>query len=304
MATQVMPQISDQRRHLTELKKIVVGHDFSEAAGRALADAMTLARRFQAEIVVAHAASSNFDGSEFLSFRGHDQRVHADMENLRRRMGLAGHQCKDIVRSGGAAATLYDVADEERADLLLVGAYGNGSKERTTLGSTAELLLRSIPCPVLIYGPKITRSLFRDKEAISILVPVELPCDPRCLSFAIDVAKLFKAKLEVLHVVDMSRAVSMPHAFQDMQYTCEEIASHLRAGGVEVAGSLLFGKPDEAIVSRSQELQSAFILMPLETRGHLSSAKSDNVATNVIRNAEVPVMTYRINLGIGGSTLQ
>jgi hypothetical protein len=80
-----------------------------------------------------------------------------------------------------------------------------------------------------------------------------------------------------------------------MQYTCEEIATYLGGEGVDVAGSLLFGKPDAAIVSRCQELRSSLILMPLETRGYLSSANSDNAAANVIRDAEVPVMTYRID---------
>lgn len=41
MAAQVMPQVADQRKHLITLNKIVVGHDFSEAADRALGDAMT-----------------------------------------------------------------------------------------------------------------------------------------------------------------------------------------------------------------------------------------------------------------------
>jgi nucleotide-binding universal stress UspA family protein len=217
------------------------------------------------------------------------------MDDIVKHVAQAGYSCKDVVRSGVPAATLYDVVDEESPDLLLVGAYGNGSQERGTLGSTTELLLRSISCPVVTYGPKFGRPLFQDAKPFSILVPIELPCDPRCLSFAIEVAKLFRAKLEILHVIDMDHADSMPHAFQDMQYACEEIATRLRMGGVEVAGSVLFGKPDAAIVSRSQELQSSLILIPLETRGHLSSTKSDNVAAHVIRNSNVPVMTYRID---------
>ncbi len=189
---------------------------------------------------------------------------------------------------------LTEIALEEGADLLLLGAYGDGPKERKTLGRTAELLLRSVPCPVLTHGPKMTKPLFQDGKALSILVPIELPCDPRYLLFAVSVSKLFKAKLEILHVVDMNNAFSMPHAFQDMQYTCEQIATFLGQEGVAVAGSLIFGKPDAAILSRSHELRSSLILMPLETRGFLSSLTSDNVAASVIRSAEVPVMTYRL----------
>jgi len=292
MTTQEMAHMTEDGKRVTELKKIVVGHDFSDIADRAFADAMALAARFNGEIIVAHAQDSNFSATTVYR---NDQQVQEEMHQLINRIAEAGYPSKEIVRSGTPAATLCDVVDEEDADLLIVGAYGNGSQERATLGSTAELLLRSIPCPVLTYGPRFSRPLFQNDRPPSILVPIELPCDPRCLSFAIHMARLFRAKLEILHVVDMDRAISMPHAFQDMQYTCENIAACLRTGHVEVAGSLLFGKPDTAIVSRCRELQCSFILMPLETRGHLSSAKSDNVAANVIRTTEVPVMTYRIN---------
>jgi nucleotide-binding universal stress UspA family protein len=292
MAIREASQVAEDRRGMTALKKIVVGHDFSDAAHHAMDDAMALAARFSGEIIVAHVQDSNVSTA---AINRNDQRVREELHQLINRIAEVGYPNKEIVRSGTPAAILYDVVCEEDADLLLVGAYGNGSKERATLGSTTELLLRSIPCPVVTYGPKLSRTLFQNDRFSSILVPIELPCDPRCLSFAIHIAKLFRAKLEILHVVDMDRAISMPHAFQDMQYTCENIAACLRTGDVEVAGSLLFGKPDTAIVSRCRELQSSFILMPLETRRHLSSVKSDNVAAHVIRATEVPVMTYRID---------
>ncbi|WP_433964882.1 universal stress protein [Tunturiibacter gelidiferens] len=293
--TQVLPQIFAENRYLAGLRKIVVGHDFSETADHALVDAMALADRFNAEIVIAHIEPREANDFKFRSSDERDDRTVAEMENRLRRVALAGHQCRKIIRFGDAAKMLAEIAQEEGADLLLLGAYGDGPKDRKTLGRTAELLLRSVPCPILTDGPEMTRSLFQNKEPLSILVPIELPCDPRHLIFAVSVSKLFKAKLEILHVVDMNQALSMPHAFQDMQYTCEHIATFLRQEGVSVAGSLLFGNPAAAILSRSQELHSSLIMMPLETRGFLSSTTSDNVAANVIRSAQVPVMTYRLD---------
>jgi nucleotide-binding universal stress UspA family protein len=295
MSTQVLSQIFAENKYLVGLRKIVVGHDFSETADHALVDAIALAGRFNSEIVIAHIEAREANDFEFPSSHELDDRTLIEMENRLRRVVSAGHQCKKIIRFGDAATILAEISREEGAELLLLGAYGDGPKDRKTLGRTAELLLRSVPCPVLTHGPEMTRSLFQDKEPSSILVPIELPCDPRHLVFAVSVAKLFKAKLEILHVVDMNRALSMPHAFQDMQYTCEQIATFLRQEGMSVAGSLLFGNPAAAILSRSQELHSSLIMMPLETRGFLSSATSDNVAANVIQSAEVPVMTYRLD---------
>jgi nucleotide-binding universal stress UspA family protein len=295
MTNQVVSQAAVERKHMAAMTKVLVAQDFSEAADRALEDAMALSQQFHAEIVIAHVKPPYTEIFDIPNSPEWEDPVRVTMENLSRRVALAGHSCKQIIRSGDVAKTLAEIAEEESVDLLLLGAYGDGPKDRATLGQTAERLLRSAPCPILTYGPKMARSLLRDKDHMSILFPIELPCDPRCLVFAVSVAKLFNARLEILHVIDMNRVLSMPHAFQDMQYTCEEIALHLREQAVTVAGSVLFGKPDTAIVSRSQELHSAFILIPTETRRHLSSITSDNVAANVIRNAGVPVMTYNID---------
>jgi nucleotide-binding universal stress UspA family protein len=289
MATLAITPISAATTENRGLNKLVVAHDFSSAANHALADAMAISRRFSSEVVIARVRSSEASTYEFQG-SGKDGRYATSSFSV----DIPGRPCREIVRSGSVAQTLFDIGREENPDLLLLGAYGHGSKDRPTLGSTAELLLRSISCPVVTYGPKVTSPLFDDKRPMSILVPIELPCAFRYLAFAVSMAKLFQAKLVVLHVVDMDRAPSMPHAFQDMQYACEEIALHLRESGVKVSGSLLFGKPDSAIISRCLELHSSFIMMPLETRGRLSSADSDNVAAGVIRNAEVPVMTYRL----------
>jgi hypothetical protein len=57
----------------------------------------------------------------------------------------------------------------------------------------------------------------------------------------------------------------------------------------------MFGQPASIIVARSLETHSSLILLALEARGRLSSTYSDNVAAQVIRAAQVPVMTFRLN---------
>lgn len=295
MTNQIVSQLPVEREHRTALMKLMVAQDFSVAADRALEDAMALSQQFHSEIVITHVNPLYATLFELLNSQPWQDPVRVAMENLTRRVALAGYACKELIRFGDVAKTLTEIAKEECADILLLGAYGDGPKDRATLGRTAERLLRTVSCPILTYGPKVTRSVLHAKDHMSVLVPIELPCDLRYLFFAVSIAKLFDAKLELLHVVDMEQALSMPHAFQDVQYICEEMATSLREQGVTVSGSLLFGKPDQAIISRSKELQSSFILIPLETREHLSSTTSDNVAANVIRGAEVPVMTYRID---------
>lgn len=273
------------------IKKLMLAHDFSDAATSALEDAKELTSQFDAELLISHIEPSGLENHD-----GLNSRIRSDLENLIEHLIATGHPCRQLMRSGNEAQMLSKIVEEEQPDLLFIGAYGHGSQVRETLGSTAERLLRSVSCPVLTYGPKLTKALFHTKRPpISILVPIELPCAPHSLDFAVGIARLFRAKLEILHVVDMDRMLSLPHAYQDVQYTCEQIVGHLREGTTQVAGSLVFGKPAEAILARSRELNSSLILIPLDTRPHLSAKNSDNVAANVIRRADVPVMTYRFD---------
>ena len=49
-----------------------------------------------------------------------------------------------------AAPTIAEVAAEEGADLVVVGTQGRGVLDRLVVGSVAERVVRTAPCPVLV----------------------------------------------------------------------------------------------------------------------------------------------------------
>jgi nucleotide-binding universal stress UspA family protein len=55
-----------------------------------------------------------------------------------------------IAESGPAAQTIVEHADSARAELVVVGTHGRTGLSRLTLGSTAEAVIRSAPCSVLV----------------------------------------------------------------------------------------------------------------------------------------------------------
>jgi nucleotide-binding universal stress UspA family protein len=55
-----------------------------------------------------------------------------------------------IAMSGPAAQTIVDYAGSAPAELVVVGTHGRTGLARLTLGSTAESLIRSAPCCVLV----------------------------------------------------------------------------------------------------------------------------------------------------------
>ena len=55
-----------------------------------------------------------------------------------------------LARSGPAAQTIVDIAASACAGLVVVGTHGRTGLARLTLGSTAEAIIRSAPCSVLV----------------------------------------------------------------------------------------------------------------------------------------------------------
>ena len=76
--------------------------------------------------------------------------MHAAAGKLRLRE-LSVHE---HVRRGDPALVLADIAAEENARLLVVGAGEHGKLARRLIGSVADLLAERAPCNVLIVRPR------------------------------------------------------------------------------------------------------------------------------------------------------
>lgn len=285
-------QVSTRPNPDPVLKRIVVGYDASPAAERALSDAVTLGKRFKAEILVVQVTAPDENSATSLTaLRDERMREFHDLDAFRNRLATMSVSSRGIVRTGIVGDTLFNICCEEKADLLLLGAYGHRLQDRQTLGSTAEFLLRAVPCPTFTYGPEVTSSFDAVTHDGPVLVPISLPCSAGQLEQVTKIGKLFDVRLEILHVAEHGH----PTFIRDLEYQCEQLTNLLRYGGIPAKWSLYCGTPATVITARSVEIESPFILIPLRWGHRLSSMTSDNVAAHVIRCSKIPVMTYKVD---------
>jgi nucleotide-binding universal stress UspA family protein len=54
-----------------------------------------------------------------------------------------------VMRRGSPSTEIVALASEEHADLLVIGTHGRGGVSRALLGSVADRVIRTAPCPVL-----------------------------------------------------------------------------------------------------------------------------------------------------------
>jgi nucleotide-binding universal stress UspA family protein len=156
------------RRQITvtgqdSIKKIVVGVDGSVQAGQALAWAIRLAQASRAEIIAVLAIPPP-SYYEFGAGYGVpvvpaelDPEWRAEMRHdfeLKWCAPLAhsGLGYRLVVRDGRPAAVIGSLADEEEADLVVVGRRGRGGVAEMLLGSVSHELSHHCKHPVLLFS--------------------------------------------------------------------------------------------------------------------------------------------------------
>lgn len=142
---------------MKQIKRIVVGTDFSEIAQRAVDSAVNLAAQVGASVWLVHAYELpmySFPDSVVVSSpdvaqkitTAALQRLEAEVERLKGR----GVSIQTLLRMGAPWDELNGVATEEDADVIVVGTHGRRGFSRVVLGSVAERMMRTAVRALLV----------------------------------------------------------------------------------------------------------------------------------------------------------
>jgi nucleotide-binding universal stress UspA family protein len=140
--------------------RIVVGTDGSETARQAVREATELAKQTGASLDVVSAfdpvPSSRLreERLEAPADIAHEVNPHEDVDAIlaeaARDVEGSGVNVRTFARQGEAADAILDVAEEENADLIVVGNKGMTGAKRFLLGSVPNKVSHHAPCSVLI----------------------------------------------------------------------------------------------------------------------------------------------------------
>ncbi|MCA1945654.1 MAG: universal stress protein [Desulfovibrio sp.] len=137
--------------------KLLVAHDGSPQAGKALDMAATLAKNLNAEItVVTVTPDLTYPLDELppeLAQRLNDtvaSETRTLLQAVAKQMEEAGHAVKTTARTGRPADGILAVAKEIGADMILVGSTGKQGASRLFLGSVSGSVAQHAPVSVLV----------------------------------------------------------------------------------------------------------------------------------------------------------
>jgi nucleotide-binding universal stress UspA family protein len=184
------------------LKRILVGTDFSSESDVALAHAVRIARRLEAQLLLAHAGTVLEPTAAALAPESaalaEYQRIIAehDVENRTRLQALVaevraqGLKAEEHLIDGFADTALRDAAEKLDADLVVIGTHGRTGLKRLLLGSVAERVVRLCRRHVLVARPGGLESGVPGSSAKGgyrrVLVPTDFtPLAERALELAL-----------------------------------------------------------------------------------------------------------------------
>lgn len=127
------------------IRRILVPTDFGQASDAALAQARELAAALGASLHLVHVVEDA-------------ERADALAASLE---AALGHQT--ALLSGPTARTIVEYAADRAFDLIVMGTHGRTGVAHLLLGSVAEQVVRTAPCPVLTVRER--RAPARDVEA-------------------------------------------------------------------------------------------------------------------------------------------
>jgi nucleotide-binding universal stress UspA family protein len=143
-----------------ELQAILVATDFSDCAAAAFRIAQDLAKTYQAKLILLHVIhqrlveqmASHLRVAAETLLPDLRQRTKEEMSQFLERVQSADLEVESLVAVGLPFQEIAVLSRELAVDLVVLGGYGRsgrGNIEEVFFGSTAEKVVRLLPCPVL-----------------------------------------------------------------------------------------------------------------------------------------------------------
>lgn len=139
----------------TKVRTIVCPVDFSNDAFAALDYAAALAQQHHAKLILLHVVDNpltEFYGTHGATYYAEvDHAIEKSKDLLAEaiRTHAAQVPCDIVVKHGKPYDEILELAAGAHADMIVMSTHGHTGPRRLIIGSVAEKVVRTAPCPVL-----------------------------------------------------------------------------------------------------------------------------------------------------------
>jgi len=288
-------------------KSILIGIDFSDPSVETVRWAVS---RFpDAELTLFHAVEplgipgylTRELGSRLNIFKEQDLDARANLEEIARQCGI---EARLEVRAGWIPEALASVAEETRADLVVVGAHQKRVWPTDELGNTCVSIVRKATVPVLVWRP------IRQERDKTILAALDLRDGSAPIAAtAARYAAYFGTRLVLLHAMPGTlqayvRAVSSPTKTDDTVRALEQRARREALARVpkklreslEIQTAIVRGRPIVHHILTAAEAEAADLIVigKYHAPGLKGRVLLGGITAQIIQGANCSVLTVPV----------
>lgn len=146
-----------------KMHTILYTTDFSESSKMAFSLAYSLARDHQARLVVLHVVPAGTYEIVNLAQLGHGESMGQFEDDIRHELQQFRPPDNRVpmeykLANGDPVASIVKEAEDTRCDLIVLGTHGRTGFRRVLMGSVAEHVMRTAPCPVLVVKAQVQQA--------------------------------------------------------------------------------------------------------------------------------------------------
>ncbi len=283
--------------------KIVIGFDGTDSGEDALALGLLLARATGAVPVVAVVHPQEYPigvgrvDAEWVAY------MHEQAEELlgRARRLLGAERGADYreVSAPSESRGLHELAEQEQAELVVVGSSHRGPLGRTYPGSTGDRLLQGSACPVAV-APRGLRESPPDRLGTIAVAYLDTPEAHQALDAAVELAGRVRARLRLVSVMPRPAEIFMPVVGRDAEEafmaTTREVFQRAlaeglaRVGGrVEADAELLEGGVVDTLATLDRR-DADLLVCGSRAYGPLRRVLLGGVSSRLLRRSALPLL--------------
>ena len=206
----------------------------------------------------------------------------------------AGPSTKHL-RIGSPAEVIVSTAEEQKADLIVMGARGLGPVKERLLGSVSHRILTLAHCATLIINGPV-------KAMKQILLPLQGPFDAEAAIRFLQLKPFHDAiEVSLLTVLpstqppgpaDAAASTAAAEILEEQTEYIDGVAERLRAIGYKAHGVALLGTPSTMILQEAATLRSDLILMGTRGRQGITRFVLGSVSHAVLHKMPCPVLAF------------
>lgn len=288
------------------LQRILCPIDLTPESDEALRYGIALAKAYDAQLLVVHCADGYSVGG--LNQRAQlVKRIESSVLKHLRFPTLAAFKWQALLVHGDPKRAIVETAAERGVDMIVMLSRRR-PYAAALLGSTAESVCRTAPCPVMVtHNAELDWAGETTNEVglRRVLVAYDFSSDSElALSYGLSLAQEYQAELHMLHVLpsrayrpESPEVANLPHS---IEMGFQEAAVRLKAAlpaetreTREVKQAVREGHPYREVLGYADEAGIDLICMGASGTGFGMRALFGSNADRVLRQAPCPVLITR-----------